>query len=80
MLSLDNPNFFNLEGRIRDGRSKEVEEKLLWTLDQHVKDLLGDNAYFIALTTFNRCKATLGCANSSSSDREWYSVAIGKVD
>ena len=72
-----NPRFLNLEGRIREGRSKETEETLLWKLDEKIKGLAGDDPYFLALTTFNRCMNHREYLTDSSDDREWYSVATG---
>lgn len=51
-----NSDFLNFEGVIRSGRTKETEEELLWKMNALLVDTLKPETYFVAITTFNRCK------------------------
>ena len=48
-----NPQFLCLEGIIRPGRPEEVESKILWQLNDLLKQTLQPERYFISLGRFS---------------------------
>ena len=49
-----NDKFLLLDGVIREGRAKEVESKLLWSLNDLLVSVTKCERYMVSLTVFNR--------------------------